>query len=491
VAKKSQELTGSYSQELKRTMKLFSSFAVAFSFISVTTGIFTNFGFVLQTTGPVGIWMWPIVGIGHLIVAIIFAELAGRIPLSGYSYQWVSRLANLGTGWFAGWIAMIFLIIVVPAIDYGLAPIIAQLFGWEASPRLLGSIVVVILLTQAAINIFGVKLATRLNDIAVYTEVLGMVGIILLLGVMVTLSGKANWSLLSTVSHSLTQSGGSYLGSFLLAGLMGAFTLVGFEAAANLSEETIDAQKNVPKAMILSIILSGGIGMIFLIVISVSIGNLSIVTNSTSPVSEILKSHLGSNVAAIFLVFVLVSIFACGLISMASASRLIYAMARDNVFVASSFFRKITKNGVPSNAIILVLVLGILAVVFSDSLTLLVGAASVLPAVLYLITILAYAYKQKDLPKVDSFNLGKWRKPLTIASIIWLAVELSILTIPSQFHQVALVTVIIMMVGVLVYLLFYKKGICEGRIGMKINEDNSYILTSSKTAVDFKIEQSN
>jgi amino acid transporter len=293
------------------------------------------------------------------------------------------------------------------------------------------------------------------------------------------------------VSHSLTQSGGSYLGSFLLAGLMGAFTLVGFEAAANLSEETIDAQKNVPKAMILSIILSGGIGMIFLIVISVSIGNLSIVTNSTSPVSEILKSHLGSNVAAIFLVFVLVSIFACGLISMASASRLIYAMARDNVFVASFFFRKITKNGVPSNAIILVLVLGILAVVFSDSLTLLVGAASVLPAVLYLITILAYAYKQKDLPKVDSFNLGKWRKPLTIASIIWLAVELSILTIPSQFHQVALVTVIIMMVGVLVYLLFYKKGIREGRIGMKINEDNSYILTSSKTAVDFKIEQSN
>lgn len=468
-----------HAQELKRTMKLFSSFAVAFSFISITTGIFTNYGFVLKTAGPAGIWMWPIVAIGHLIVAIIFGELAGRIPLSGYSYQWVSRLANRGTGWFAGWVAMIFLIIVVPTIDYGLAPIIAQLFGWEATTQTLSWIVIVTLLVQAVINIYGVKLATKLNDLAVYTEVIGMAGIIILLGGIVVFSGKANWTMLTNIGQSLVHSNGSYFGAFLLAGLMGAFTLVGFEAAANLSEETIDAQKNVPKAMILSVILSGGMGMIFLIIISISIGDLASITNSDSPISEILKSHFGDAVSLVFLVLCLVSIFACGLISMASASRLIYAMSRDNVFVASSYFRKITKHGVPDKAVLLVLVFGILAAIFSDSLTLLVGAASVLPAILYLITILAYAYKQKHLPQVDSFNLGKWRKPLTIFAIIWLIIELGILTLPAEFHSVAVIAGIIMAAGVLVYLLFFKKGVREGRIGMQLEENEIFILSSN------------
>ncbi|NRF94533.1 amino acid permease [Paenibacillus frigoriresistens] len=481
MSKPSQELTGNYSQELKRTMKLFSSFAVAFSFISITTGIFTNYGFVLNTAGPAGIWMWPIVTIGHLIIALIFGELAGRIPFSGYSYQWVSRLANRGMGWFAGWVAIVFLIIVVPTIDYGLAPIIAQLLGWEASPQILALIVVATLVLQALINIFGVRLATRLNDTAVYTEVVGIVGIIVILGAVVILAGKADWSMLSNVGQSVTNSGGSYLGAFLLAGLMGSYTLVGFEAAANLSEETIDAKKNVPKAMILSVMLSGGIGFIFLVVISISIGNLDVISSSGSPLSEILKSHLGSVVAVIFLVLCIISIFACGLISMASASRLVYAMSRDNVFFASAFFRKITKRGsVPGNAIVLVLVLGILAVLFSDSLTLLVGATAVLPAVLYLITILTYAFKQKHLPKVDSFSLGKWRKSVTAAAIIWLIFEICILTIPSDFNKVAIVAAILLVLGAVVYFLFFRKGILEGRIGMKLEEDKTSIVTSSQ-----------
>ena len=92
-----------YKQELRRTIRLFSSFAVAFSFISITTGIFANYELVLDGSGPVGIWAWPVVIVGQLFVALVFAELAARIPLTGYSYQWVTRLAGSGWGWFTGW----------------------------------------------------------------------------------------------------------------------------------------------------------------------------------------------------------------------------------------------------------------------------------------------------------------------------------------------------------------------------------------------------
>lgn len=454
-------------------MKLFSSFAVAFSFISITTGIFTNYGFVLETAGTAGIWAWPVVAIGHLIVAIIFAELAGRIPLSGYSYQWVSRLASPKIGWFAGWIAICFLIIVVPTIDSGLAPIFAEMAGLEPSKPVILTIVIVTLVLQALINIFGVKLATKINDVAVYTEVIGMVGIILLLGVIAGLSGNADWGMLFNTGGVGAESG-SYLGAFLMAALMGSFTLVGFEAAANLSEETIDASKNVPKAIILSVALSGGIGTIFLIIISAVIPDLAAVANSGNPIPFILRANLGSVFSGIFLVLVMVSIFACGLISMASASRMIYALSRDDVFFAPKRFKQVSpKTGVPVNAVILVLVLGIIAVFFLDSLTLLVGATSVLPALLYLVTVVAYTLRKEDLPETGSFNLGKWRKPLCITAIIWLIFEIGILTIPGEFHAVTITAAILLLAGAFIYFMMFKKKVATGEIGINRNNRNA------------------
>jgi len=117
----------SYKQELKRSLKLFSSFAVAFSFISITTGIFTNYKFVLETGGPAGIWSWAITVVGQLLVALIFAELAGIIPVSGYSYQWMKRLSTPFVSWMTGWISFCFLILVIPAVGWGLAPVLAGL----------------------------------------------------------------------------------------------------------------------------------------------------------------------------------------------------------------------------------------------------------------------------------------------------------------------------------------------------------------------------
>src|SRR5947209_2563907 len=89
--------------------------------VSITTGIFTTYGSVLISSGPLGIWTWPLVIIGQLFVSLVFATLASRIPLAGYSYQWASRLANPKVGWLIGWISFILLIVDVVAVDYALA----------------------------------------------------------------------------------------------------------------------------------------------------------------------------------------------------------------------------------------------------------------------------------------------------------------------------------------------------------------------------------
>src|SRR5690348_18349107 len=92
-----------YRQEYRRDLKRFASFAVGFSFISISTGLFTTYGSVLNWGGPLGIWTWPIVVVGQLLVSLVFASLASRMPIAGYSYQWASRLANPALGWLLGW----------------------------------------------------------------------------------------------------------------------------------------------------------------------------------------------------------------------------------------------------------------------------------------------------------------------------------------------------------------------------------------------------
>lgn len=76
---------GGYRQELKRTLGPFQVFAISFAFISVAVGIFGTYDDVLQTAGPVGIWLWIVVAVGQILVALVFAQFAARIPLTGSS----------------------------------------------------------------------------------------------------------------------------------------------------------------------------------------------------------------------------------------------------------------------------------------------------------------------------------------------------------------------------------------------------------------------
>src|ERR1700742_4681411 len=97
---------GGYRQELRRTLGPFQVFAISFAFISVAVGIFGTYDDVLKNAGPAGIWLWPLVAVGQILIALVIAQFAARIPLSGSSYQWASRLANPKVGWIFGWVAL-------------------------------------------------------------------------------------------------------------------------------------------------------------------------------------------------------------------------------------------------------------------------------------------------------------------------------------------------------------------------------------------------
>jgi amino acid transporter len=81
-------------------------FAFSFASISVAAGIFGTYNIVLQQCGPIGIWLLIVAAVGQVLVALVYAQFAARIALSGSSYQGAYRLANPKIGWVFGWLAV-------------------------------------------------------------------------------------------------------------------------------------------------------------------------------------------------------------------------------------------------------------------------------------------------------------------------------------------------------------------------------------------------
>src|SRR5438876_259593 len=231
--------------------------------VSITTGIFTTYGAVLNWGGPLGIWTWPIVIVGQLLVALIFAALASRMPLAGYSYQWMSRLANPKIGWLIGWVSFIFLIVDVVAVDYAVAAtVLPSLFNYTETNQNAWLVTGVVIIIQMMLIIFSTLWSTRINSAAVGTEIIGIVGLTLLLVIVGAARSLLNVNHL--FSTGVVSSTGYFnlgtltsTGPFMLSFLLGAFTIVGFEAAANLAEETTEARSVVPFAMWCPVVLRG------------------------------------------------------------------------------------------------------------------------------------------------------------------------------------------------------------------------------------------
>jgi amino acid transporter len=427
-----------YQESLERGTGRFASFAVAFAFVSIATGTFTTYGSVLNSSGPLGIWTWPITVIGQLAVALIYGSLAARIPVTGYSYQWMSRIANPVLGWAVGWISFTFLAVVAVAVDYTIASAVApNLFHYTGTQANEWVITAVVLLLQALLVAYSTRWSERINNFAVTVELVGMVALVVLL-LIVGAIGR-DLSLHSLFSKGAVPSrgywsfgSGTHVGPFLLGTLLGAFTIVGFESAANLAEETREPERVVPRAMWQAVLASGVLGFLFLIAVTLAAKDPVKLAGSGTPIADIIKAVLGSFVGDLLLILVVISIFACGLVILITGVRLTWAMSRDRRFPGWQAWSQVApRTRTPRNATILVLVVteAILAAFAhrADALVKLFSAATLLPAVLYLATVVMFAVRRRRLPQQHAgFDLRRWETPVLVVALVWLLFEMSI-----------------------------------------------------------------
>src|SRR6188768_1526749 len=182
-----------YRQELDRTLGRFSSFAAGFSYISILTGLFQAFYLGYGAGRDVFIFTWPVVLAGQFLVALVFAELAAQYPLSGGAYQWSKLVGSPLLGWVVGWIYLACLIVTLAAVALALqatAPQVSSMFqivGVASDPRD-GAVNAVVLgcglvLVSTVLNAVGVKILARVNNAGVFTELVGVIVLIVWLAI--------------------------------------------------------------------------------------------------------------------------------------------------------------------------------------------------------------------------------------------------------------------------------------------------------------------
>lgn len=454
-----------YRIAFKRSQRHLGSFAIAFSQISITTGIFTTFGFLLATGGPRGIWTWVIVAVGQTLVALIYAGFAARIPLSGYGYQWGSRIANPTAGWWIGWTAFLFQVIVTPSVAYAIAQVAIQpLFGWRYTMTSTAIEAAIIVIIWGIFIAFSTKITTRVNNTAVITEIVGILGIFIALVIVGSISGHGRWANLTSTGTVPSNGYFGWLGPFMLSGLLGAFTMIGFESANAVSEETQDARRAVPRAMVRAMIVSGAVGMIFMIGLAFATKDITATTNSSAPVALIIGGVLGSVFERIFLVFVLFSMFACGMMCMVNNTRLIYAMARDRRLPGYKYLTRVPRQtGGPTGATLTSVVIGcliILTLSHTVALPTLFTMSALLPPLMYAADVGIYIWRGRKIPlEASYFSLGKWEPITMVLAVVWLIYEFCFLYLPGAYRHDELYVLILYAIGAVVFgYLLWKRG---------------------------------
>jgi amino acid transporter len=410
-----------YKQELKRGLGLFSSFAVAFSYISPSTGIFTLFALGLVTLGGVFIWTWPVVALGQFIIALNFAEISSHYPVAGSVFQWTKYLASRSYSWMTGWIYLFAGIITVAAVvatlPLALIPALNGL-GWHSlNAGSLHTQLVVALITLVVItvlNIYGVRLVAIINNTGVVFEILGMFVFALILMAFHNHQGF----------HVVTNSAGFHVNgsTFLAAMFMSLFVIYGFDTASTLAEETRDPRRNAPKAVLFSVIGAFIIGGVFLLGALVAIPNLGTAVKDGYGPAQIIEANFSTGFATLYLFVVSAAIFVCCLSILAATIRLCFGMARDNQLPFSKPLAKVSPSlHTPVwTCIVVALISAIPFIKYAGVGIIAIAATGMIYLSYFVCNLVILRARLRGWPKTTApFRLGRWGLVVNILGLVY------------------------------------------------------------------------
>lgn len=415
-----------YKQELPRVLRFWTNWALGFAFISPIVGLYTVVALGAQTAGPAWIWALPIVIVGQLLVALVYTQLATRWPIAGGIYQWSRRLLGSKYGWWAGWFCMWALILTLSTVAYGGGFFLGQLVGYEpnsALDRIALALIIMAIFTM--VNAIGLNLMRWVVNIGIAAEALASVGIGIAL---IAFFRNQPFSVLTDTSA--VPEGTTFMLVFIVALAISGWVILGFDACGSIAEETRNPVRDVPKAIIVSLIAVGLVDILAAIALILATSDISAVLAGevADPVSAAVADGLGNWAAKPFLAVVVIAFIACGIAVQATGVRVVYSFSRDGMIPLSRVWSRVSpRNHSPVFATLLVATLSSLAFIYANALDVLVAFATGTYYVGFLAPVAALLYirlrgrwQDPDGP----FNFGQFAVVLNLTAMVWLVFEL-------------------------------------------------------------------
>ena len=489
-----------YAQELLRSMGGFSNFAISFSIISILTGAVILYDYGLAWAGTAASLIgWPLITIFVLCIAAAMAEVASAYPTAGGLYYWASKMQNKNWGWWTAWLNLIGQFAIVAGINYAAAlfinaTIITPLTGGAYSnttvffgdpafgaegPALSGALVTMagLLAIELALNIAGVRVVALLHQVSVWWHIFFVIVIAGALFILGTKSTEVDAGLqlfaiqpVDTVSvWDNTFPVGSedpwfsfnygpavtypLVLAFFFSLLQANWTYTGYDASAHVAEETIGARRASAWGIFLSVAVSAVAGYIFLLAITLHLPDLTTLFPASlddpatysqyyfgdgAAVLYTLTENLGAGLGGVLGGAIAIAMAFCGLSSVASAGRMLFAFSRDDGVPGSGWLKKVShRYRTPANALTAMVVgafiltflafwvgRGIAVVIVTAVSTIFLYAAYGVPIYLGMTT---NEWRQKQV-----WSLGRWSKPIALISLFWIVVLMVLFSFPTS-----------------------------------------------------------
>lgn len=420
---------------LERSMSPFSSFAISMSTICILAGGITSFHIGLCSVGGAAIGIgWPLECLFALIVATCLAHLASAFPTAGGTYHWSYTLGGRAWGWFTAFLSLAAMITALAAVNVGLCEFViratARVLVHDPKtvlPEIQLIAVLAITVTQAYINHRGIKLTSKLNDFSGYwiMAVAVFVTLIMLIAA-VFVTGLDLGRLIEFVNNGNRPPGedrvhdaASIPWLFFMGLLLPAYTITGFDAAAQTSEETVDAPRAVPRGIVRAVLVSGIAGWIMLSSIVLAAPDLDVAADEGKNSFFKIIRGLPYWTHSVTYIGLGVGMFLCGFAIVTSASRMAFAFARDGGLPFSPYLQRISpRSHTPSVAIWTVAALSFLCACM-PTYDAIAASCAIFFYLSYVMPVGAgfFAYG-KTWTRMGPWRLGKAFRPLAVVCVL-------------------------------------------------------------------------
>ncbi|MDD3178675.1 MAG: amino acid permease [Candidatus ainarchaeum sp.] len=417
-------------KNLKKNITLFETIIYTLSVI-IGAGIFVLVGLATQVAGNATWLSFIIAAIVASFTGLSYAELSSRYPTDSAEYTYSENAFN--KKWFSfglGFLKVFVMISAISVIALGFGEYFLILFNL---PILVGALIILIL--SFLINLYSVKGTMKFATVFVILTILGLLAIIF--------SGIGSIGTVNVFEFTFGFNG------IISAAALIFFAFLGFEDVSSLSEESKNPKKNIPKAIIISLVIAS---VLYALVCLVAVNVIPFSQMTNSAITQVANITLGNLGGIILSIIALAATGSTVLIMIFSSSRMIFGMSEKKAL--PEIFTKVSKNNTPYISLIVVILFVLFFVILSQLkfITEITDFGSLLIFFLVNLSLIIIRFKDKNKLKIKNY----FRVPLNIGHLPILATLGCIFTFIFllEFNIViGFITLSIMFIGILIYFL--------------------------------------